>query len=237
MKPYYQAAGITVYHGDAREIMPGLPPGLVVTDPPYNVGYAYDLYTDRLTPGDYRGLLAAALRLPCVVLHYAEGLFEVASVLGEPPQKVVAWVYHSMNHRQWRALGWFGIKPDFGREGQDYRNPTDRRIRERIANGEEARLYDWWLVEQVKNVSEEKTGRYHWKPDNGHPCQIPLPVMRRAINITPHDGPVIDPFCGSGTTLRAAKDLGREAIGIDSSEAYCEIAARRLSQEVLALVA
>jgi len=85
--------------------------------------------------------------------------------------------------------------------------------------------------------------RYKWngflveKPeDRFHPTQKPLDVMKWAIMQAPIDClSVIDPFMGSGTTLRAAKDLGRKAIGIEMEERYCEIAVKRLAQGVLAL--
>lgn len=68
----------------------------------------------------------------------------------------------------------------------------------------------------------------------GHPTQKPLRVMKWCISeLQIKDGVILDPFCGSGTTLRAAKDLGIKSIGIELSEEYCEIAARRLSQGVL----
>lgn len=64
-----------------------------------------------------------------------------------------------------------------------------------------------------------------------HPCQKPIRLMKRVVSMT--SGVVFDPFMGSGTTLVAAKQLGRKAIGIELEEKYCEIAARRLSQQVL----
>ncbi len=69
-----------------------------------------------------------------------------------------------------------------------------------------------------------------------HPCPKPLAWMRWLVGLASLPGEeVLDPFCGSGTTLRAAKDLSRRAIGIEIEERYCEIAAERCAQEVLAL--
>jgi DNA modification methylase len=70
----------------------------------------------------------------------------------------------------------------------------------------------------------------------GHPTQKPLQIIRKIIrNSSRPSSTILDPFMGSGTTLRAAKDLGRKAIGIEIEEKYCEIAAKRLAQEVLPL--
>lgn len=218
--PYFSESGITIYHGDCREIVPALDAGLMVTDPPYNVGYHYNEYEDAIDTVDYWKFLAAALRPPFVVIHYPESLFPIAQSFGAP-EKVVAWVYHANTPKQWRAVAWFGLTPDLTKDWQPYRNRSDKRIRALMAQGREARLYDWWEYEQVKNVSDEKTD---------HPCQIPSKLMQRILKVTPFDGPVIDPFCGSGTTLVAAQELGRRAIGIESSEEYCEVAANRLRQ-------
>ena len=142
--PYYQDSHVTIINADCRDVMARLPRGLVVTDPPYNIGYHYDGYKDNLTAEEYQELIRVACPSPCVLIHYAEDLCAVSWTLEEIPQKMVAWVYPSNTARQWRGIGWWGCKPDFKKDGQAYRNPNDKRIKERIARGERARRYDWW---------------------------------------------------------------------------------------------
>ena len=77
--------------------------------------------------------------------------------------------------------------------------------------------------------------RNHAEDGNEHPTQKPISLMKWCILFANNVQIVLDPFMGSGTTLRAAKDLGRKAIGIEIEEHYCEIAARRMSQSVMAL--
>ncbi len=222
-KPYYEDDAVRIYHGDCREILSRLPRGVVVTDPPYNIGYHYAGYEDRMDEEGYWEMLGEMCRTPSVVLHYPEELFRLSWTLEEVPAEYVSWVYPANTPKQSRGIAWFGVTPDFSLAGQEYKNPDDRRVKRLIAEGKQARLYDWWEVPQVKNVSPEKTE---------HPCQVPLAVMLRMLAITPADI-FIDPFMGSGTTLRAAKDSGRQAIGIELEERYCEVAANRLRQEVL----
>ena len=91
-----------------------------------------------------------------------------------------------------------------------------------MANGHTgAPLYDWWNINQVKNVSKVKTG---------HPCQMPLSVMDNIMGILPttDDTIIIDPFTGSGTTLVAAHKAGLDYVGFDIDPDYCEIARDRL---------
>lgn len=208
-----------IHHGDARTILPTLQKGLIVTDPPYNVGYEYDGYKDRMSKDDYLEFIIEVCPLPCVIIHYPESIVSISMALKQEPTKMVAWVYPANTPRQWRAIAWFGITPDFTLDSQEYRNQEDRRIQQLIMEGKRARLYDWWEINQVKNVSDEKSD---------HPCQIPLAVMRRILKITPAQL-VIDPFCGSGTTLVAAQELGIQSIGIEQSAEYIEIAKQRCS--------
>lgn len=81
------------------------------------------------------------------------------------------------------------------------------------------RLYDWWEINQIKNVSKEKTE---------HPCQMPLEVMMNIIGILPEGYTILDPFMGSGTTGEACRLLGRDFIGIELDEKYFKIAKNRI---------
>ncbi len=214
-----------VIHGDAYETVIGLDVDwdkvIFVSDPPFNIGYHYNEYGDKMPEKEYYEMLGKIFgRLKQVIIHYPESLYKHAINIKQAPDKVVSWVYNSNTAKQHRDIAFFGIKPDFRKVGQPYKNPTDKRIAKRIAAGKTARLYDWWEINQVKNVSKEKTE---------HPCQMPLEVMKRIIGILPEDYIIIDPFAGSGTTALACKELGREFIMVESDEKYIEIINERLA--------
>lgn len=193
---------------------------VIVTDPPFNIGYHYNEYKDNMDSEEYYEMLASVFQYgPFVVIHYPEEIYKIAFQVGEFPDKVVSWVYNSNTPKQHRDIAFFGIKPDFKKYGQPYKNPTDKRILQRIAEGKSARLYDWWEINQVKNTSKEKTA---------HPCQMPLEVMKRIVGILPDDYTIIDPFTGSGTTGVACSELNRNFIGIEQSAEYIEIARARI---------
>jgi DNA modification methylase len=194
---------------------------VIVTDPPFNVGYHYNNYKDNMNDDDYYEMLASVFQYSSfVVIHYPEEIYKIASQVGEFPDKVVSWVYNSNTPKQHRDIAFFGVKPDFTQYGQPYKNLKDKRIMQRIAEGKSARLYDWWEINQVKNVSKDKTK---------HPCQMPLEVMKRIVAILPNDYTVVDPFMGSGTTGLACKILNRNFIGIEMDEEYFEIAKQRIN--------
>ena len=207
MKPYYERDGITIYHGDCREV--DVSADAVVTDAPYGVGVAYASFDD--TP-------AAVAE---VVRHVGEriipGVRRAAVFSGVPqmwmwpkPTWVLCWSYapatnefSSWGYAQWQPILVYGKDP-FLAKGLGPR-PT---------------LY-------TSCVPPDRRG-------NDHPCPKPEGLMRWVVQrTTDADDVVLDPFMGSGTTLVAAKLEGRKAIGIEIEEKYCEIAARRLAQGVL----
>ncbi len=201
-----------------------IPEGLVVTDPPYNQGYSYNQYRDRMCEQDYIDLLSK-IPTPCVIIHYPE---ETINILPKAfkikCEQVVCWVYNSNTGKQSRLISWWGCKPDFRKVRQDYKNLKDKRIMQRIANGQTgAKLYDWWEVNQVKNVSKEKTK---------HPCQIPEEIIKRIILLTAEKGQtIIDVFGGSGTTGKVASDLGFSSITYEIDETYYGIINNRIKPD------
>ena len=130
-----------IYNEDCLEGMPELPTGhkyCVVTDPPFNVGYHYNEYKDNKSEDEYFEWLEQITKgYPAVMIHYPEALYKFAFQIGQFPERVVAWVYNSNTPRQHRDIAYFGIKPDFTLMHQPYKNPTDKRIAKRIAEGHE----------------------------------------------------------------------------------------------------
>jgi DNA modification methylase len=209
-----------VIRGDYRDYE--IPKGLVITDPPYNQGYKYNDYDDKLSEEDYIELLSK-IPTPCVIIHYPEETINILpkAIKGKCEQ-VVCWVYNSNTGKQSRLISWWGCKPDFRKVRQPYKNLNDKRIQKRISEGKTgAKLYDWWEINQVKNVSKEKTD---------HPCQIPEELIKRILLTTasPNDI-IIDVFGGSGTTAKVAKDLGFSSISYEIDSEYCEIIEKRVN--------
>ena len=215
-----------VIQGDCLEELPKIKEVLgdkmiIVTDPPFNIGYHYNDYNDNMGADEYYEMLQQVFsHSPFICIHYPEEIYKIAFQIGSFPDKVVSWVYNSNTAKQHRDIAFFGVKPDFKKYGQPYKNPTDKRIAKRIADGKTARLYDWWEINQVKNVSKDKIE---------HPCQMPLEVMKRIIGILPENYIIVDPFAGSGTTALACKELGRNFIMIEQDPKYIDIINKRLT--------
>lgn len=198
-----------------------IPNGLTITDPPYNQGYAYNEYKDRMSESDYIELLSK-IPTPCVIIHYPEETINLLpKAIKEKCEQVVCWVYNSNTGKQSRLISWWGCKPDFRKVLQPYKNLNDKRIKKRISEGKTgAKLYDWWEVNQVKNVIKEKTE---------HPCQIPEEIIRRIILTTAKENDlIIDVFGGSGTTSKVANDLGFKTISYEIDEKYISIIKDRI---------
>lgn len=218
----YLADALSMIEGGVDAMVyEGLNP-VVVTDPPFNIGYRYKGYRDRMPEGDYYAMLEDVTNLcPSVIVHYPEQMHRLSITKGEAPEKVVSWVYNSNTGKQHRDVAFYGIKPDFKRVKQPYKNQNDRRIKKLMAEGKGARLYDWWNVNQVKNTTRGKTA---------HPCQMPVEVMENIVGILPDGVGVIDPFLGSGTTAVACKNRGIPFIGYEIVPEYYDIARKRLQE-------
>lgn len=196
---------------------------LIVMDPPYNIGYPYPgEFTDKMTPEEYAQLFNPMRGLRVVCVHYVEAIYEhLAPVLGYP-EHVAAWVYNSnLRNRSWRAVAWWNCLPDWEAYRVPYRDMGDRRVRELAARTGGRALPNWWEVNLVKNCSAEKVQEYT--------NQIPSEVVRRILKTTAKPGDtIVDPFCGTGTTLAVADQLGLPFRGYDINPLAIELSTRRL---------
>ena len=268
MKPYYEHAGITIYHGDCREVLPQLPVAecltcgceiadewilaihltgkheigrgccdVIITDPPYSahthekqwIGAALTADGDKRCSTKFTGLgfdpitdeqrQADAVRFARVAKRWVLVFSDLEGI-------------HS-----WRA-SFLGAGLDYVRTAiWDKVDGAPQFTGDRPAAGAEAIVCahvdgkKHWNGGGRRNVFRHRVNGDGAKP---HPSTKPIALMKELVNLFSDEHEmVLDPFMGSGTTLEAAKNLGRSAIGIEIEEKYCEIAAKRLSQEVL----
>ena len=205
MKPYYNHNGITIYHGNCREILPQLDPvDLVLTDPPYGLG-------DKWRGG--AGGKKSSWKIPQEEamswdMDVVDGVENLPNISDS-----IIWggnYYNLPPSRCW--LIW------------------DKKMNDTWTTGQAEMA--WTTLDRPIRVFRMAQCEAHQNMDKQHPAQKPVGLMKWCLKW--HDGDVVlDPFMGSGTTLVACKELGRKAIGIELEEKYCEIAVKRLAQEML----
>lgn len=226
MKPYYEDGAVTIYHGDCREILPvvlTVIPALVLTDPPYGVAERTDRQskgrsTVRAKANNFPPVVGDAERFdPSHLLRYPRLVLFGANNYADRLPTVSSWIV-------WDKLDGLTSKREIG-----FNDNGDAELVWTNLGGPIRLLSERWMG--VHRLSEHGESRLH-------PTQKPVALMSRIIvwRTSPGDL-VVDPYMGSGSTLVAAKEAGRKAIGIEIEERYCEIAARRCSQEVLGLSA
>jgi site-specific DNA-methyltransferase (adenine-specific) len=225
-EPYYEDEWVTLYHGDCREVLAGMADESVVavlTDPPYTERtHAKARTPERDGVTTFAAITDAELR-------------DLLSSMGRVSQ---GWVVATLDYRHAVA---FDNEPPTGLKVQRLgvwvkTNPTPQLSGDRPAQGWESIAY----MHRDDRRSKWNGGGAHGNhvapipPPEGHPTAKPLPLVSKWVRWFSNPGDtILDPFAGSGTTLRAAKDEGRKAIGIELDERYCEIAARRLAQDTL----
>ena len=132
------------------------------------------------------------------------------------PTKCVQWVYNSNMPRQHRTIAWFNCEPDFKKISQLPKNINDKRV------NSEVRLYDWWQINLVKNVSKEK---------ENYTNQIPEEVIGNIIKLTAEKNDIIfEPFMGSGTTPAVASKLNYKYLATDISKKAFDITTKRINK-------
>lgn len=229
MTPYWSDDLVTLYHGDAMEILPTLTAGTahaIVTDPPYIIG-AVSAGSIASKSGGWADMMNSALWFTAWYRHCDRLLKHTGALwtfcnwrtvpvvmraavdAGLPVTSLAVW------DKEWIGPG-----------GQQGLRPSYEMIALLAKPG--------FAVPDrgVPDVIRHKVGSY--KP-NGHPAEKPEGLVRRVLGISGHSAGdlVIDPFLGSGTTALAARSLGFRCIGIEAEERWCELAALRLSQDVL----
>lgn len=227
MKPYYEDGAVTIYHGDAREVLEHLAGAdVVVTDPPYGVALEAKRAKQRgggvvARAGSYSFDDTPAYVASVVVPVIEACRARVKAVVVTPGTRNL-WLYPPADD-----VGCFysAAGTGMGRWGFTCSQPI-------LYYGSDPYL------RTSQGSRANSTGQTYPNDANeyDHPCAKPIRMVRWLVNRASLPGEVVlDPFMGSGSTLEAAKYLGRRAIGVELEERYCEMAAVRCAQEVLDL--
>jgi len=210
---YYDEDGITIYNADCREVLPQLESGgFCWTDPPYNVGKDYGTWNDSMPADEYRAFTR----------EWVDCVNRICPEIA---------IYVPDNHIcfYWQTLGenFRQIVLSYSAEGA-FRRGFVNQFSSILTNAKpKKRTKNVWHNCQMPGL-----GFFFREQTYGHPGYTSQDVTRRVLsNLAAPDTVIIEPFCGTGTTLRAAKDLGLRAIGIEISKDYCDIAIERLRQQ------
>jgi site-specific DNA-methyltransferase (adenine-specific) len=240
-RPYYQRGGITIYHGDAIDFVSLLPDvDAVVTDPPYGIVGEFGQSTYSVgKPGKTQlRRMQFAFDQPVGVMDRVATIVDAAASKAKALHLFCDPDHYGNLAQQVRKHG-YTVKP----WARVKKCPPPPMPGNWWPSAFELAMYAyrpgaWFGDESGKRCNVYACDGYRHGIRAGekvdHPTQKWLPMIEYIVNtIVPPGGSCVDPFMGSGTTLVAARNCGRSAIGIEVEERYCEIAAKRLSQGVL----
>ncbi len=206
-KPYYQDDAVVIYHADCRDILPLIPDksiDLVLTDPPYNVGLDY---SDGDNKSNYMNWCESWWKLMPRPLFFTPGMVNLSMWYWiATPSWLMSWV--KPNQCSPSGLGGFNTWEPI------------------LVYGKSKKHIGQDSFVMAISTNQSSVGN--------HPCPKDERSWSKLITIiSDTNALILDPFLGSGTTAYCAKKLGRKCIGIEIEEKYCEIAAKRMAQEVL----
>lgn len=212
IKPYYQDESVVIYNADCRDILPLIPDksiDLVLTDPPYGIDLEYDNYID--SRDNLINLIQSFMPLILAKSKRVALSCGILNMYSYPnPDWVMAWVSSAgIGCSKWGFCCWQPILV-YGKDP--------------YLTSRSGSLPDLFMSNEITQIKE-------------HPVSKPVKLWQKVLHRCSQDSNdlILDPFLGSGTTCYCAKKLGRKSIGIEISEKYCEIAAKRCSQTVMNL--
>lgn len=247
MNPYYQDESITIYNADCRDVLPIITGDIVVTSPPHNLNIRvngnrdfisrqitpndfstkYLSYTDNLQPAEYFELLSDVLKkslqaAPAVCMNLAivtGSKWGFAKLLGEFAdnfKELVVW--DKLNGTPATQPGVMNVAAEMVLVFDRIDPLTRQYIDSSFSRGAQDNI---WRIQPTRQEF--------------HGATFPETLVHRCLSLYANSQTIIDPFMGTGTTLRVSKNIGRKGIGIELDERYCEIAANRMSQIAMEL--